>query len=107
MKGSLYMNFKELITKRHTSKEYLENVTITDEDLKDILEASNLAPTALGQDPTRVLYLREQSTKDEMSAFFAPANQPKVKNSAATFIYIGETPSALLANDNALLKQNQ
>ncbi|KAJ3615822.1 hypothetical protein Zmor_012268 [Zophobas morio] len=99
-------NLTDLMNERFAAKAFLNEGPINDDDLKLILEASNLAPTAFGIDQCRVLVYRTKKGKDQFNPYLKMGNEERVSSSSAFIIYIGQTKEALFANDEEVLKRN-
>lgn len=69
------MNLIELIKKRHSVRDYKKD-PVTDEILKQILEAGRLAPTGANRQPQRLIVVREKTGLDKIkkaaNAYDAP-----------------------------------
>jgi nitroreductase len=100
------MKFTEIINKRFTTKDYVANTEIKSEDMKEILEASLLAPTALGAEQNRVLVFQTKEARENIVKYFAGTNGAKVENAGALILFIGQTKDHLLKDDAAVLKEN-
>ncbi|KAJ3616199.1 hypothetical protein Zmor_012010 [Zophobas morio] len=99
-------NLTDLMNERFACKVFLDEGPINDADLKLILEASNLAPTAFGIDQCRVIVYRTKEGKDQFNPYLKMGNEIRVSTSSAFIIYVGQTKEALFANDEEVIKRN-
>lgn len=100
------MNFTEIIKKRFATKNYIDGEKISDADLKEILDASLLAPTALGAEQNRTIVYQEKSARENVSKFFLGTNVQKVETASALVVFVGQKKDYLLRNDAEKLKEN-
>lgn len=93
------MNFTEIINKRYATKDYLDGNEIKKEDLTEMLEASRLAPTALGAEQNRVIVYTSSESRKAVSKYFLGGNVGKVENASALVVFLGQKKEYLLANN--------
>jgi nitroreductase len=100
------MNFTELARKRHTTKVYKNTQEMPQDILDQLLEATSLAPTALGAEQARVIVARTKEAKEIVAPGFMGFNATKVLTSNATFIFVGQTKKYLIDDEAKHLKEN-
>lgn len=59
------MDFKQLVLKRYSCRHYSPD-PINDEDLKAILEAARLAPTAANRQPFQIILIRTEKAREDL-----------------------------------------
>lgn len=81
------MNLLELISKRKSIRKYLDK-SISDEDLRTILEAGHLAPSWMNVQSWKFVLVKSQENKDLLSEL--SIGQQQVKNAAALIVCIAD-----------------
>ena len=79
-------NFFDLVEKRRAIRKY-KNFDIPDDDLKKILNAARLAPSAENSQPWRFILVKNQTTKELLAK---PSTQSFVANANAIIVVLGD-----------------
>jgi nitroreductase len=83
---SVKENFFELVEKRRAIRKY-KQFDIPDEDLKKILNAARLAPSAENSQPWRFIIVKNQDTKELLAK---PSTQSFIANANAIVVVLGD-----------------
>lgn len=78
------MSYLQALNWRYAAKR-MTGRKVPDEVLKNILEASRLAPTSMGLQPFDVIVIEDQELREQLSP--AIYNQPQVKESSALIVF--------------------
>ena len=79
-------NFFDLVEKRRAIRKY-KNFDIPDEDLKKILNAARLAPSAENSQPWRFIVVKNQTTKELLAK---PSTQSFIANANSIIVVLGD-----------------
>lgn len=79
-------NFFEVLEKRRAVRKY-KKYDIPEEDLKTILEAARLAPSAENSQPWRFIVVKDQKTKELLAR---PSPQTFIANANAIVVVLGD-----------------
>jgi len=82
------MSYLQALNWRYAAKR-MTGRKVPDEVLKNILEASRLAPTSMGLQPFDVIVIEDQELREQLSP--AIYNQPQVKESSALIVFAAWT----------------
>lgn len=85
------MDIKELFKNRYTSRDYDEDLSVSDDLLNYILDCANLAPSAMGLQQTRLLVIKNKEMKGKVAKYFWESNSNKVSKSSFIVLLIGLT----------------
>ncbi|QEH61802.1 hypothetical protein SCHIN_v1c06050 [Spiroplasma chinense] len=77
----------EYLKTRRSPKKYVESYKLSDQEKEVILEASRWAPSSVGLEPYRILFIENKEIREEMKEFCW--NQPGTATSSAMQIWIG------------------
>ncbi|MFX1486386.1 MAG: nitroreductase family protein [Promethearchaeota archaeon] len=80
-------NFFQLVEKRRSIRKYKE-YDIPKKDLKKILEAARLAPSANNDQPWRFIVVTDRKTKNLLAR---PSTQTFIKDANAIFVVLGDS----------------
>jgi nitroreductase len=79
-------NFFEVVEKRRAIRKY-KQYDIPEEDLKKILEAARLAPSAENSQPWRFIFVKGQKTKELLAR---PSPQTFIADANAIIVVLGD-----------------
>lgn len=85
----------ELLLNRHSVRKYKRDVTISDEQLNEILSLTAAAPSSWNLQHWRFLVVREQANKDQLLPL--AYNQQQVSDASAVIIVLGDLEANLVA----------
>ncbi|MEK5059202.1 nitroreductase family protein [Paenibacillus sp. FSL H7-0326] len=88
MTQDIQANFFNLIRERQSIRSYDPSVTISEEELKAILEDAVLAPSSSNLQPWRFIVVNDPAVKETLKPI--ANNQQQVVDSAATIIVLGD-----------------
>lgn len=92
-------NVKQAMQDRFTTVKYDPTFQLSDDQINEIIEAAQSAPSSIGLQHATVLVLKNQAIKDELSEFFMANNTAKVKDASAVFIIKGLSKEFFMQNN--------
>ena len=81
-------SFIQVIKERHSVRHYDPSVTISEQELKEILAEATLAPSAANLQPWKFLVITEQALKDQLLPI--AYNQQQVADASAVIAVLGD-----------------
>lgn len=85
------MNFEELVTVRHSAVNFIEDVEISEEEFKKILDLTKLAPSAYNLQMAHYLVITDRAKKDLV--YELSYRQYKIHTASAVIIVMGNKNS--------------
>lgn len=82
------LNFKEIVTERHSVRQYKKNHQIPADDLREILELAHTAPSLWNLQHWRVIVVQDPEHKKALLPI--AYNQQQVVDSSAVFVILGD-----------------
>ncbi|ARU92175.1 Nitroreductase [Spiroplasma clarkii] len=77
----------DYIKKRRSPKKYIVDYKLTTTEVEEILESIRWAPSSVGLEPYRVIYLENKAIREELKEFCW--NQPGTVDASAMIIWLG------------------
>ncbi|MBJ6950238.1 nitroreductase family protein, partial [Vibrio cholerae] len=81
-------NFYDVIRERRSVRSYDPSVTISDEEIKELLEEAMLAPSSSNLNPWRFMVITAQDLKEKLHPI--ALNQPQVLEASAMIVILSE-----------------
>ncbi|MDM5236708.1 nitroreductase family protein [Bacillus cereus] len=81
-------NFYDVIRERRSVRSYDPSVTISDEEIKELLEEAMLAPSSSNLNPWRFMVITNQDLKEKLHPI--ALNQPQVLEASAMIVILSE-----------------
>lgn len=81
-------NFYDVIRERRSIRSYDPSVTISDEEIKELLEEAMLAPSSSNLNPWRFMVITNQDLKEKLHPI--ALNQPQVLEASAMIVILSE-----------------
>lgn len=81
-------NFYDVIRERRSVRSYDPSVTISDEEIKELLEEAMLAPSSSNLNPWRFMVITDQDLKEKLHPI--ALNQPQVLEASAMIVILSE-----------------
>ncbi|MFC4099314.1 nitroreductase family protein [Paenibacillus xanthanilyticus] len=91
------VDFYSVIRERQSIRSYDPSVTITEEELKELLREATLAPSSSNLQPWRFIVVTDSAVKADLLPI--ANNQKQVVDAAATIILLGDTEAYKRADE--------
>ncbi|MBT2725411.1 nitroreductase family protein [Bacillus sp. ISL-75] len=88
MQTTLIKSLSEVIKERHSVRKYDSTYNISQEEIKDMLKESTLAPSSSNLQPWRFIVIQDQEAKKELRAI--ANNQEQVETASAVIAVLGD-----------------
>lgn len=91
IKGVSYMDFEQLVKARHSAVNFEQDITMTEQDFKQIFELTKLAPSAYNLQFTNYLVITDDDKKEKVREL--SYGQYKIHTASAVVIVLGDKNS--------------
>lgn len=86
------MNFKQLVTERHSAVNFIKDFVMTEEDFKNIFDLTKTAPSSYNLQYTNYLVIMDEDKKERVREL--NFNQYKIHTASAVVIVMGDRAGA-------------